>query len=254
MMVPSFRNFIVIYCWFLLTIMHTVYGAVPIATLYFKARQARGELLDERGTRDWQAETVKRPGRMSRAAMIWLIAPLAMLGFMVLSSFTGFGYGENSLIEAARKGRRQTVAQRLAAGANPNDSRMGTTALMFAAKDGHAGIVNDLLNAGAKLEARDNDGDTALMYAAIDNRVDVASVLLNAGADVNAKNNKGDTPLLAASLRGRTETVKLLLAAGADASVKNQKGQSAAALAQEEGHAEIVQLLKSAGAERGKPD
>jgi serine/threonine protein kinase len=254
MMVPTFRNFIVIYCWFLLTIMHTPYCAVPIATLYFKARQASGELLDERGTRDWQAETVKRPGRMSRAAMIWLVAPLAMLGFMVLSSFTGFGYGEDSLIEAARKGRRQTVAQRLARGANPNDSRMSTTALMFAAKDGHAGIVNDLLNAGAKLDARDNDGDTALMYAAIDNRVDVVSVLLKAGADVNAKNNKGDTPLLAASLRGRTETVKLLLAAGADASVKNQKGQSASVLAEEEGHAEIVQLLKSAGAERRKTD
>jgi hypothetical protein len=250
MMVPTFRNFIVIYCWFLLTIMHTAYCAVPIATLYFKARQASGELLDERGTRDWQAETVKRPGRMSRAAMIWLIAPLAMLAFMVLSSFTGFGYGENSLIEAARKGRRQVVAQRLAAGANPNDSRMSTTALMFAAQDGHAGIVNDLLKAGAKLEARDNDGDTALMYAAIDNRVDVINILLNAGADVNARNNKGDTPLLAAVRRDRTETVRLLLAAGADASVKNQKGQSALSLAEEEGQAEIMQLLKGTAAGR----
>jgi serine/threonine protein kinase len=254
MMVPSFRNFIVIYCWFLLTIMHTAYSAVPIATLYFKARQARGEMLDEQGTRDWQAETVKRPGRMSRAAIIWLAAPLAMLMFMVLTSFTGFGYGEDSLIEAARKGRRQRVAQRLAAGANPNDSRMSTTALMFAAKDGHAGIVNDLLNAGAKLEARDNDGDTALMYAAIDNRVDVMRALLDAGSEVNARNNKGDTPLLAASLRGRTEAVKLLLAAGADASLKNQKGQTALSLAEEEGHTEIMQLLKGARAERGKTD
>ncbi|MEN3336103.1 MAG: serine/threonine protein kinase, bacterial [Blastocatellia bacterium] len=250
MMVPTFRNFIVIYCWFLLTIMHTAYCAVPIATLYFKARQARGEMLDAQGTRDWQAETVKRPGRMSRAAVIWLAAPLAMLAFMVLSSFTGFGYGEDSLIEAARKGRRQTVERKLAAGANPNDSRMSTTALMFAAKDGHAGIVNDLLNAGAKVEAKDSDGDTALMYAAIDNRVEVAKSLLNAGADVNAKNNKGDTPLLAAALSGRTETVKLLLAAGADASVRNQKGQSAASLAEEEGHTEILQLLKGTAAGR----
>src|SRR5207237_4965007 len=84
MRVPSFRNFIVIYCWFLLTIMHTVYSAVPVAALYFKARQAGGELLDEQGTRDWQSEAIKRPGRMSRAAVIWLVAPLAMLAYMML--------------------------------------------------------------------------------------------------------------------------------------------------------------------------
>jgi len=254
MMVPTFRNFIVIYCWFLLTVMHTAYCAVPIATLYFKARQARGEMLDEQGTRDWQAETVKRPGRMSRAAITWLVMPLVMLAYMVLSSFTGFGYGEDSLIEAARKGRHQTVARKLAAGANPNDSRMSTTALMFAAKDGHAPIVNELLKAGARLDVKDSDGDTALMYAAIDDRVEVARILLAAGAEVNARNLNGDTPLLAASLRGRTETVRLLLAAGADASVKNQKGQTALSLAEAEGHAEVVQLLKSTRAEGGKTD
>ncbi|HEY9231514.1 MAG TPA: ankyrin repeat domain-containing protein [Blastocatellia bacterium] len=255
MRVPSFRNFIVIYCWFLLTVMHTVYSAVPIAALYFKARQARGELLDEQGTRDWQAEAVKRPGRMSRAAIIWLVAPLAMLTFMVLSSFTGLGSGEDSFIEAARKGRQQTVAARLAAGANPNDSRLSTTVLMYAAKEGHADIVQELLNAGAKLDAKDNDGDTALMYAAIDGRVDVVRALFNAGANVNAVNNRGDTPLLAAALRGRTEVVRLLLVAGdADVNAKNQKGQTALSLAEAEGHREIVRLLKDAGAGRGKLD
>ncbi|HKP14269.1 MAG TPA: ankyrin repeat domain-containing protein [Blastocatellia bacterium] len=250
MMVPTLRNVIVIYCWFLLTIMHTVYSAVPIATLYFKARQASGELLDERGTRDWQAEAIKRPGRMSRAAVIWLMIPIVMLALMVLSSFWSGGFGEDSLIEAARKGRRQTVAQKLAAGANPNDSRLSTSVLMYAAKDGHAEIVRDLLNAGARLDARDNDGDTALMYAAIDDRVDVVKALLAAGADVNAQNNKGDSPLMAAALRGRAEVVKSLLAGGADAGLRNQKGQTALSVAEAEGHAEIVQLLKGASAAR----
>ncbi|HJQ23939.1 MAG TPA: protein kinase [Blastocatellia bacterium] len=254
MRVPSLRNFIVIYCWFLLTVMHTVYSAVPIAALYFKARQARGELLDEHGTRDWQAETLKRPGRMSRAAVIWLVAPLAMLAYMMLSSFTRLGAGNNSLIEMVRKGRRQTVAQRLAAGANPNDSRLSTTVLMYAAKDGHVGIVQDLLNAGAKLDAKDNDGDTALMYAAIDGRIDVMRALLNAGANVNAANNHADTSLMAAALRGRTEAVRLLLAAGADVNAKNQNGQTALSLAEAEGHTEVVRLLKDAGAEGGKLD
>ncbi|HKQ04218.1 MAG TPA: protein kinase [Blastocatellia bacterium] len=252
MRVPTIRNFIVVYCWFLLTVMHTVYGAVPIAALYFKARQARGEMLDERGTRDWQAEAVKRPGRMSRAAIIWLVAPLLMLSYMLLTSFAGFG--EDSLIEAVHKGRQQMIARRLAAGANPNDGRMGTTLLMFAAKDGQAGIAQDLLNAGAKPDARDGDGDTPLMYAALDNRAEVASVLLKAGADVNARNNKGDTPLLGAALRGRAEVVRLLLAAGADVGAKNQKGQTALSLAEQEGHAEIIRMLKDAAATSSKPD
>jgi uncharacterized protein len=209
-------------------------------------------MLDERGTRDWQAEAVKRPGRMSRAAIIWLVAPLLMLSYMLLTSFAGFG--EDSLIEAVHKGRQQMIARRLAAGANPNDGRLGTTLLMFAAKDGQAGIAQDLLNAGAQLDARDGDGDTPLMYAALDNRADVASVLLKAGADVNARNNKGDTPLLAAALRGRAEVARLLLAAGADVRVKNQKGQTALSLAEQEGHAEIIRMLKDAGATSSKPD
>jgi hypothetical protein len=254
MRVPSFRNFIVIYCWFLLTMMHTVYCAVPIATLYFKARQASGELLDERGTRDWQAEAVKRPGRMSRAAVIWLMIPILMLALMVLSSFGRFGNGDDSLMEAARRGRRQTVTQKLAAGANPNDSRLSTTVLMFAAKDGYADIVRDLLKAGARLDAKDNDGDTALMYAAIDDRVEVVKALLIAGADVNAQNNKGDTPLMAAALRGRTEVVRALLAGGADVGLRNQRGQTAVSLAEAEGHAETIDLLKQAGAEPGQPN
>jgi serine/threonine protein kinase len=252
MRVPTFRNFIVIYCWFLLTMMHTVYCAVPIATLYFKARQANGELLDERGTRDWQAETVKRPGRMSRAAVIWLMIPIVMLALMVLSSFWAGGFGEDSLIELARKGRRQSVAKKLAAGANPNDSRLSTTVLMFAAKDGYTDIVRDLLQAGARLDAKDNDGDTALMYAAIDDRVDVVRALLMAGADANAQNNKGDTPLMAAALRDRTEVVKALLAGGADPNLRNQRGQTALSLAEYEGHRESIEMLKKADASGGQ--
>ena len=243
-MVPSLRNFIIVYCWFILTIMHTVYAAVPMATLYFKARQAHGEALIEPGERDWQAETKKRAGGMSRAAIFWMALPLLMLALMVVSSLTGIGTGEGSFIDAVRLGREQTVARRLAAGANPNDSRMSTTALMYAAKDGQAGVAAQLIAAGAKVNAKDNDGDTALIYAAIDNRTDVMKALLAAGADVDARNNNGNTALLAAALRDRAAAVGLLLAAGADPDVKNKKGQTARSAAEEEGHKEIVEMLR----------
>jgi serine/threonine protein kinase len=247
LMVPMLRNFITAYCWFILAIMHTVYSAVPVATLYFKARQASGEKLEEAASRDWQGEDQKRTDKMSRATVLWFAIPLAMLALMILSSVSGLGgSSDDSFIESVRKGRTATVKRLLANGANANDKRFGTTALMFAAKDGHSELVRDLLAAGAKIETTDNDGDTALMYAAIDNRVEVVKELLTAGADVNAKNKNTTTPLIAASLRGRSDIVKALLAAGADPAIKDNTGKTALAYAEAEGHADIVQMLKDA--------
>ena len=249
LMVPTLRNFITIYCWFLLTIMHTVYAAVPLAALYFKARQARGEALDEAASRDWHNEAKKRADKMSKASLAWFVVPLVMLALLAYSSLASLRGTSDTFIESVRKGRQATVKRMLAAGANANDSRFGTTALMYAAKDGHTAIIRDLLAASAKLDAKDNDGDTALMYAAIDNRADVAKELLAAGADINAKNKNGETPLIAASLRGRAEVVKALLAAGADAAMKDNKGKTALMYAEEEGHAGVAEILRAAGAQ-----
>ena len=247
LMVPTMRNFITIYCWFLLTVMHTVYAAVPLAALYFKARQARGEALDEAASRDWHGEAKRRVDKMSKASLAWFAVPLIMLALVIFSSALSLKGSADSLVDTVRKGRQATVKRMLAAGANANDSRLGSTALMFAAKDGQAEIARDLIAAGARLEAKDNDGDTALMYAAIDNRVDVAKELLAAGADVNAKNKNGGTPLIAATFRGRIEMVKMLIAAGADAAIKDNKGKTALMYAEEEGHAGIAEMLKAAG-------
>ncbi|HVG21212.1 MAG TPA: ankyrin repeat domain-containing protein [Blastocatellia bacterium] len=244
---PMMKNFIVGYCWFLLTIMHTAYMAIPAAMLYFKSRQARGEAVDESGLRDWQQEEVKRrPEGMNKATLAWFAVPLVMLAFMILFPMVG---GGGSLIEVVRKGRLSAVKKTLASGADANVKRTGgTTALMYAAKDGQVEIIKALLDAGAGLNAKDMDGDTALIYAAIDGRVDAAKALLAAGADVNARNNKDQTALMSAAMRGRDETVKALLEAGADAGAKDGAGRTALMYAEEEGHATAARTLKEAGA------
>jgi ankyrin repeat protein len=244
---PVMRNFIVGYCWFLLTIMHTVYTAIPAAMLYFKARQARGEAMEEAGLRDWQQEEIKRrPEGINRATLAWFLLPLMMLVFMI--AFPIISGGE-SLIEVVRKGRQGTLKRLLATGADANVKRMGgTTALMFAAKDGNVEIVKALLDAGAKPNTTDSDGDTALIYAALDGRVDAARALLEAGADLNSKNNKGQTALMSAAMRGRNETAKALLEAGADSNAKDVNGKTALMYAEAEGHASTAQTLKEAGA------
>ena len=52
-------------------------------------------------------------------------------------------------------------------------------------------------------------------------------VLIDAGADVNAKEEDGWTALMWASRYGRTETVNLLIDAGADINIKNELGWTA---------------------------
>ncbi|MFP5264598.1 MAG: protein kinase domain-containing protein [Blastocatellia bacterium] len=246
---PVMKNFIVGYCWLLLTIMHTAYMAIPSAMLYFKARQANGEAIDENGLRDWQQEEIKRrPEGMNKATMAWFALPLVMLVFMIVVPIVG---GRESLIEVVRKGQQTTVKKMLAGGADANAKRMGgTTALMYAAKDGQVGIIKALLDAGASLNAKDGDGDTALIYAAIDGRADAVRALLAAGADANAKNNKGQTALMSAAMRGRDETVKALLEAGADAGATDSAGKTALTYAEENGHANAARMLGDAAAGR----
>ncbi|MBI3649503.1 MAG: protein kinase [Acidobacteria bacterium] len=247
MMVPVLRNFIVTYCWFLLTLMHTIYAAAPLAMLYFKARQASGEMLEENTSERWQFdEAQKRPDQMGKATVVWFSLPLVLLAFMLLTLLLDSG---GSLIEAVRGGRIATVKRLLAAGANPNDKRFGSTSvLMLAARDGQLEAVNALLEAGAKVNDQDSDGDTPLLYAAMDNRVEIIQALLDAGANLNARNQQGQTALSRAAQRGRREAVQALLAKGADLHLKDQQGKSALQYAEEEDHKEIVQLLKAAGA------
>ena len=250
MKLPMVRNFVAGYSWFILTIMHTVYAAVPLSALYFKAKQANGEEIDKLTSRDWQGEAQKRSDQMGKATIAWLAIPLVMVTFMTVILLLGIGRSSSeSIIQAVREGRTATVKRLLAGGADANESRIGkTTVLMYAAQNGHPELVKVLIEAGAKVNAKDSDGDGALMYAASYGRADVVKTLMASGAEVNAQNNKAETALLAAALRGHTETVKALLVAGANPALKDSEGKTALRYAEEEGHQEISDILKAAGA------
>jgi ankyrin repeat protein len=86
------------------------------------------------------------------------------------------------------------------------------------------------------------------MLAAAAGQVDTVRLLIDNGADLNAKNDDGSTALMVAALKGHLEIVRTLLAAGADVSVQDLDQDSALKLAVENGHAELVKILLEQGA------
>ncbi|WP_107850604.1 ankyrin repeat domain-containing protein [Oceanimonas marisflavi] len=119
--------------------------------------------------------------------------------------------------------------------------------LRAAAINGDAPRISTLLDAGAKLESRDDNGRTALMLATRHHRVEAARVLIEAGADVNAKDDIHDSPYLYAGASGYNDILELTLAHGADLASTNRYGGTALIPAAERGHVETVNMLIAAG-------
>ena len=88
------------------------------------------------------------------------------------------------------------VAQHIQAGTdiNKKDAMSGSTPLITAASFGKEKIAKALIEAGADLTTKNNDGATALHTAAFFCRVEIVQLLIDANADKSAKNNFGATP------------------------------------------------------------
>lgn len=67
-----------------------------------------------------------------------------------------------------------------------------------------------MLARGAEINAKTNDGFTALIHAAKRGHAEVVKALLAHGADVNAKGMKGETVLTGAKKNGHKEIVRML--------------------------------------------
>jgi ankyrin repeat protein len=110
----------------------------------------------------------------------------------------------------------------------------GSTPLIEAADHGGTHVVKLLLDRGANVDTKDNRGNTALIAAAcgcaiidMPDTFDSMKLLLEKGADVNAKNDEGGTALMFAAGWGRARIVQLLLDKGANIDIKNGDGNTA---------------------------
>jgi ankyrin repeat protein len=116
----------------------------------------------------------------------------------------------------------ETLRVLLALGASAKQvtSRYDGTALIAAAHLGHAGVVRQLIAAGAPLDHVNNLHWTAVIEAIVlgdggPRHVDTLRALIDARANLQLADRQGQAPLALARARGYTKMVDMLVAAGA---------------------------------------
>lgn len=153
----------------------------------------------------------------------------------------------NVLISAALSGNPDVVREILQYHPNLEARDREAKTAVFAAgeyltsdKEGaRVECVRLLAQAGANVNARDNDGNTPLHEILL---TDVEEELLKLGANVNGRNNDGETPIFT---NVDDDSMSLFIEHGADLNIRNSKGETVVDAAAREGPARQAALRKA---------
>jgi len=126
-----------------------------------------------------------------------------------------------------------------------------SAALFEAVNRGDAKMVQQLLSAGADVNALDEAGWTPLARAVYSQELkhgflDVVQVLIEAGANLEATIGYAVRPLMLAAGYGETDIVDLLIRSGADVLAKNEGGFTALMMVKQKHYVDVVNLLHEA--------
>jgi len=114
-----------------------------------------------------------------------------------------------------------------------NQDPQCTNSIHAAVISGDLKSVKELIASGADINQKEPaSGSSPLLTAALFGHTEIARALLDAGAEINFRNNDGSTALHTAAFLGNTEIVKLLLERGADKTILNNGGSTALASVQ----------------------
>src|SRR6266487_1473576 len=121
-------------------------------------------------------------------------------------------FGSSALLWAAKNGQEGTAQRLLVEGASVQATEYGLTQLLFAARNGYEAVA-ELLLACKDIDAdrKDTGGRSPLSYAADNGSEAVVRLLLAKGLDPDSKDSAGRTPLSFAAQRGSKTVIELLL-------------------------------------------
>ena len=120
----------------------------------------------------------------------------------------------------------------------------GWPALSVASLLGDSAAVRQMLEKGAKINARDREGYSAIHRAASKGQRNIIKLLISRGGKINAVNNNNETPLYLAAESGHLQTVKLLLKEGASPSILGKNKTSPLSIAIMNGHEKTARALQ----------
>lgn len=133
------------------------------------------------------------------------------------------------LFSAAREGDNELLRQALDAGADSNiRDEFGCSLLHAAIETSRLATIQLLLSYKPDLEMSDDQfGIKPLLAATIYGLADVATMLLDAGAYVDSRNNDGMTPLMVAVFQADVHLVKLFIERKANINIVSNDGKTA---------------------------
>lgn len=110
-------------------------------------------------------------------------------------------YDELRLSIACEEGDLEKVKSLIGKGLDIDLEYKFWTPLTKASEKGHSDIVEYLVENGAGVNIKNEDGHTALILVSNEDKehLNIIQYLVDNGADINIKNNDGDTALIIAS-------------------------------------------------------
>eukprot|EP01114_Cavostelium_apophysatum_P019654 TRINITY_DN6398_c0_g2_i1.p2 TRINITY_DN6398_c0_g2~~TRINITY_DN6398_c0_g2_i1.p2 ORF type:complete len:465 (-),score=135.25 TRINITY_DN6398_c0_g2_i1:2613-4007(-) len=156
--------------------------------------------------------------------------------------------GATPLLLAAHNGQLDIVKLLISKGANLKETTIdGLNCLHLAIRSGadNNELIKVLIEGGAGVNAKTNNGDSPMHYAAYMGYAKAAAVLAENGAQLEERGQNDSTPLHFAAREGKYDVIKMLLDKGADPSPKDKDGDTPLSCAELNGHARCADLLKS---------
>lgn len=158
-------------------------------------------------------------------------------------------FGNSLLVQAVKRDMPEFFDYLVAHRARLNlRNKNGESALSIAAYLGKLTYVEKLVQAGAEVNVY---GWPPLVYAAYNGHDNVVDYLLNHGADVDSRAENGATAIFFAARFGHMAVVKKLIANDATLSITNDQGDTAVDWAMKAGNTDIADLMRDSGGRSG---